>query len=156
MMCRCWRSGGLGVGRALMRSGSEKIRGSRCALCAPDLRVGRAELTHRFSQPANNEWHSDLAALCHMPWCVCPQPLFILSSTLSSFFQYILALSLDSSLCCSCLFWCISPHCHSVMLALRDFFTHRYQSSCISYVSGLLCSQYPLPFSSLASAVKTL
>jgi hypothetical protein len=128
MMCRCWRSGGLGVGRALMRSGSEKIRGSRwcgVCVCAPDLRLGRPDLTHRFSQPANNEWLSGTAALCHhMSWCVpfCPQPLFILSSALFSFFQYILALSLDSSLCCSCLFWCISPRCHSVMPSLCAIF----------------------------------
>ena len=125
-MCRFWRSGGLGVGRALMRSGSEKIRGSRwCGVCASDLRLVRSDLTQRFSQPTptNNEWHSGTvphAVVCAIFAC---NRYLILSSALFSFFQYILALSLDSSLCCSCLlFWCISPHCHSVMLALRDFF----------------------------------
>jgi hypothetical protein len=41
-------------------------------VCAPGLRLGRSDLTHRFSQPANNEWHSG------MSWCVpfCQQPLF--------------------------------------------------------------------------------
>lgn len=127
MMCRCWRSGGLGVGRASMRSGSEKIRGSRlvCGVCS-DLRLGRPDLTHRFSQPANNEWHS--GSVPHAMVCVpfCLQALFILffHRHFSSFYQYILALSLDSSLCCSCLFWCISPHCHSVMLAFARFLSH--------------------------------
>ncbi|KAN0113915.1 hypothetical protein V8E52_007223 [Russula decolorans] len=96
---------------------------------------------------------SGTAALCHMPWCVpfCPQPLFIPSSTLSSFSQYILALSLDSSLCCSCLFWCISPHCHSVMLALRDFShigtnCHVFHTSRVYFAANILFS---FPFSCL-------
>ena len=81
-----------------MRSGSEKIRGSRCVLLT--LRLGRPDLTHRFSQPANNEWHSGTAAQCHTCHGVCHlasnRYLFFHRHS-SRFFQYILALSLDSS-----------------------------------------------------------
>lgn len=104
----------------------------------PTLRLGRSDLTHRFSQPTNNEWHSGTVPHAVVCAILPATAIYFFSSALFSrfFSQYILALSLDSSLCCSCLFWCISPHCHSVILALRDFFTHRYQSSCITYASG--------------------
>jgi hypothetical protein len=159
MMCRCWRSGGLGVGRASMRSGSEKIRGSRlvCGVCS-DLRLGRPDLTHRFSQPANNEWHS--GSVPHAMVCAI-LPASVIYSILSS--ALFLVLPIHSCFIAGfipLLFLFVLvyipslPFCYAGFCAIS--FTHRYQSSCITYASGLLCSQYPLLFASLASAVKTL
>ena len=131
-----------------MRSGSEKIRGSRWCVFPTSVLVGLPDLTGRFSQPTN-EWRRDTAALCPMPWCVL-QPLFILSSALSSFFQYILSCFIAGSIPLLFLFVLVYipslPFCYA---GFARFFTHRYQSSCITYASGLLCSQYPLFFSFL-------
>ena len=135
----------------------------------PNLRPGRPDLTHRFFQPANvmsgtaTQRHcATCHGVCHFArnrYLFFSSALFLLVFPIHScfiagfiplLFLFVLVYipSLPFPLCWLC---AIS-------------FTHRYQSSCISYASGLLCSQYPLflffPFSflffsSLASAVKT-
>src|SRR6266436_6773997 len=98
-----------------------------------------------------------------MPWCVpfCLQPLFIL------FIGTFLVLPIHSCFIAGSiplLFLFVLVYIPLIAILLcwlcaTNSFTHRYQSSCITYASGLLCSQYPLfLFFSLlfASGVKTL
>lgn len=79
-----------------------------------------------------------------MLWCV-PIACNAIYSFISTFLVFPYTF-LDSSLCGSGLVWCISPHSHSVMLALR-YLSHI--GTILMYFIRLgfyFCSQYPLAF----------
>jgi hypothetical protein len=117
-------------------------------VCAPDLRVGRPDLTHRLSQPANNEWHS--GTVPHAMVCA-----ILPATAIYSFIDTFLVFPIHSCFIAGfipLLFLFVLVYIPSLPFCYAGFarlFTHRYQLSCISYVSGLLCSQYPLLFSLL-------
>lgn len=104
---------------------------------------------------------SGTAAQCHMPWCV----PFLPATAIYSFIGTLLSLDFSNTFLLyrwihpSAVLVCFGVYPLVAILLcrlLREFSHIGTKSSCISYASGLLCSQYPLFFffSSLASAVK--
>jgi prepilin signal peptidase PulO-like enzyme (type II secretory pathway) len=141
MLCRSWRSGGLGVGRALMRSGLERTHGSKhgalCYVLLPHILALTYLIPYAYSIQ-----NGERCVLCRSAYSLAVS-LFILSlhslpcfPTRSCFSSGSIPLSIALVL-----FSCISRHFHPVML--RSL-THRYHHV-------FLNPPPPLPFTTAAN-----
>lgn len=146
-----------------MRSGSEKIRGSRwCGgcVCAPNLRVGRPDLTRRSCQPANNEWHSDAEALCPIVMVCAILPATAIYSFIDTFLVFPNTFLLYRWIHPSAVLVCfgVYPLIAILLYWLCAIFSHIgtnphvFHTSRVYFAANILFS---FLLSSLASGVKT-
>lgn len=141
-MCRYWKSGGLGVGRVSMPSGSERTRGSNAGAPVYDP-SGPVQLD---PTPCPASTTGGTAALCCALECcaVCEPYLSIHWHTRP--IQTILAFIVGSI---PPLLWSVLmyiPSFSSLLCWLCAIFHTSVPSSCISLAFWFyFCSQYPLP-----------
>lgn len=122
-------------------------------VCAPDLRVGRPDLTHRFAQPANNEWHS--GTVPHATVCA-----ILPATAIYSFIDTFLVFPIHSCFIVGfipLLFLFVLVYIPSLPFCYAGFarlFSHIGTNRHVFHTSRVYFAANIL-FSSLASAVKT-